>query len=68
MYIGVFNTKLRKCMNVEPVGLNVREGSKPRVCCYCRPSQAHYRTTAQKLLKDLLDQNIFQYCEDSQSD
>ena len=28
-YIDVFNTKLRKSMNVEPVQLNVREGSKP---------------------------------------
>ena len=28
-YIDVFDTKLRKSMNVEPVQLNVKEGSKP---------------------------------------
>ena len=28
-YIDVFDTKLRKSMNVEPVQLNVGEGSKP---------------------------------------
>ena len=28
-YIDVFSTKLHKSMNVEPVQLNVKEGSKP---------------------------------------
>ena len=28
-YIDMFDTKLRKSMNVEPVQLNVSEGSKP---------------------------------------
>ena len=31
-YIDVFDTKLRKSMNVEPVQLNLREGSKPYAC------------------------------------
>ena len=42
-YIGVFDTKLRKSMNVEPVQLNVKEGSKPYACFSCRPTPAHYR-------------------------
>ena len=41
--IKVFDTKLRKSMNVEPVQLNVREGSKPYACFSCRPTPAHYR-------------------------
>ena len=41
-YIDVFDTKLRKSMNVEPVELNVREGSKPYACFLCRP---HLPTT-----------------------
>ena len=31
-YINVFDTKLQKNMNVEPMQLNVREGTKPFVC------------------------------------
>ena len=53
-YIDLFNTKLRKSMNIEPVELNVREGSKPRACYSCRPKPAHYREVAQKLVRGLL--------------
>ena len=28
-YINVFDNKLRKSMNMDPVQLNMREGSKP---------------------------------------
>ena len=59
-YIDVFDTKLRKSMNVEPVQLNVREGSKPYACFSCRPTPAHYRETGRKLVQDLLDQCIIQ--------
>ena len=48
-YIDVFDTKLRKRMNVEPVQLNMREGSKPYTCFSCRPTPAHYRESASKL-------------------
>ena len=44
-YIDVFDTKLRKSMNVEPVQLNVSEGTKPYACFSCRPTPAHYRET-----------------------
>ena len=54
-YIDVFDTKLRKSMNVEPVQLNVKEGSKPYACFSCRPTPAHYRETGKKLVQDLLD-------------
>ena len=57
-YIDVFDTKLRKSMNVEPVQLNVKEGSKPYACFSCRPTPAHYRETGRKLVQDLLDQRI----------
>ena len=67
-YINVFDTKLRKSMNVEPVRLNVREGSIPRACYSCRPTPAHYRETGMKLVKDLLDQKIIAYCGDSRSE
>ena len=66
--LDVFDTKLRNSINVDPVRLNGREGSKPRACYSCRPTPAHYRATAQKLLEDLLDQNITEYCGDSRSE
>ena len=55
MYINVFDTKLRKSMNVEPVQLNVREGTKPYAFFSCRSTLAHYRETGWKLVRDLLD-------------
>ena len=61
-YIDVFNNKLRKSMNVEPVQLNEKEGSKPYACLSCRPTPAHYRETGRKLVQDLLDQRIIQRC------
>ena len=57
-YINVFDTKLRKSMNVEPVQLNVKEGSKPYACFSCRPTPVHYRETGAKLVQDLLHQQI----------
>ena len=57
-YIDVFDTKLRKSMNVEPVQLNVSEGFKLYACFSCRPTPAHYRETGRKLVQDLLDQCI----------
>ena len=67
-YIDVFDTKLRKSMNEEPVQLNVREGSKPYVCFSCRPTPAHYRETAAKLVQDLLDQRVIERCGASRSE
>ena len=67
-YINVFDRKLRKSMNVEPVQLNVREGSKPYACFSCRPTPAHYRETGRKLVQDLLDQRIIERCEASRSE
>ena len=67
-YIDVFDTKLRKSMNVEPVQLNVKEGSKPYACFSCRPTPVHYRETGEKLVKDLLDQRIIQRCGSSRSE
>ena len=64
-YIDVFDTKLRKSMNVEPLKLNMREGSEPRACYSCRPTPARYREVAKKLVKDLLDQHIIEYCGES---
>ena len=49
-------------MNVEPVQLNVREGSKPYMCFSCRPTPAHYREAGRKLVQDLLDQRIIERC------
>ena len=66
-YIDIFDTKLCKSMNVEPVQLNVREGSKPYVCYSCRPTPAHYRGTGRKLVQDLLDQHIIERCGNRKS-
>ena len=45
-YIKVFDRRLWKSMNVEPVQLNLREGSRPYACYSCRPTPAHYRAVA----------------------
>ena len=55
-------------MNVEPVQLNVREGSKPYACFSCRPTPVHYRETAAKLVQDLLDQRVIERCGSSRSE
>ena len=62
-YINAFYTKLRKSINVERGRLNVREGSKLRVCYSCRLTLAHYSGIAQKL-----DHHIVKYCGDSRSE
>ena len=54
-------------MNVEPMQLNVREGTKPFVCFSCRPTPAHYRETGRKLVQNLPDQHIIERCADSRS-
>ena len=55
-------------MNVEPVQLNGREESKPYAFFSCRPTSAHYRETASKLVQDLLDQRVIQRCGASRSE
>ena len=67
-YIDVFDTRLRKSMNVEPVQLNLREGSRPYACYSCRPTPAHLIETGQKLVQDLLDRHIIKKCGDSRSE
>ena len=67
-YIEVFDTKLWKSMNVEPVQLNLKEGSRPYACYSCRPTPAHYRETGDRLVQDLLDQSIIQRCGESRSE
>ena len=44
-YVDVFDTKLKKIMNVDPVKLNMREGQ-----CHMRPTPAgqHLRTSRMK--------------------
>ena len=64
-YFNVFDTKLQKNMNVEPLPLNVREGTKPYACFLGRPTPAHYRETGMKLVQDLLNQHIMKRCSDS---
>ena len=66
-YINVFDNNLRKSMNVEPVQLNVREGTKLYAYFSCRPTPAHYRETGRKLVQDQLDQRIIKGCGDSRS-
>ena len=41
-------------MNVKPVQLNVREGSKMYAYFSCRPTPTLYRETGRKLEQDLL--------------
>ena len=64
-FIDVFDTKLRKGMNVE---LNMREGSKPYTCFSFRPTPTHYREAGRKLVQDLLDLRIIERCGASRSE
>ena len=52
---------------MEPVQLNVREGTKLYAYFSCRPTPAHYRETGRKLVQDQLDQRIIKRCGDSRS-
>ena len=67
-YIDVFDTKQRKSMNVEPVHLNVKEGSKPYACFSCRPAPTHYRETGRKPVQGLLDLRIIQRSGEGRSE
>ena len=53
---------------MEPVRLNVRQGSIPRACYSCRPTSAHYRDMGMKIVNNLLDQKIIDYCRNSRSE
>ena len=66
-YMDVFDTKLRKSMILEPVKLNVKEGSTPYAYYSCRPTPSHYRETGVNLVKDLLDHQIIARCGDIRS-
>ena len=66
-YINVFDTKLRKSMNVEPVQLNVRKGSKPYACFSCRSTPAHYKEAGRKLVQDLLTPRMQKFREANQA-
>ena len=55
-------------MNVEPVQLNVKEGSKPYASFSCRPTPAHYREMGRKLVQDLLDQRIIERSGEGRSE
>ena len=65
-YIDVFDTKLRKSMNVEPVQLNVREGSKPYACS-CWSTPAHYKEAGRKLAQDQLTPRMQKFREANQA-
>ena len=43
-------------MNVEPVQLSMREGSKLYAFFLCRPTPEQYRETARKLVQNLVNQ------------
>ena len=49
-YHNVFNSKLRKSINVELAVLNMVKGSEPKACFRCRNTPVNYRPTADKLI------------------
>ena len=67
-YMEMFNTQLTKSMKVKPVLLNLREGKQPYACFKSRPTLAHYWSTSNKLLDDLLEQDIIGYAGDQRSE
>ena len=62
-----FNSKLRKSINVELAVLNMVKESKPKACFRCCNSPVNYRPTADKLVDNLLYQNITGYSGDQSS-
>ena len=67
-YIHLYDTKLRKSKNMEPVQLIVREATKPYAFFSCWPTPLHNRETGRKLEQDLLDQHIIERCRDSRGE
>ena len=55
-------------MNVKPVLLNTKEDTIQVSRHSCRPTPAHYRETADKLLEDLLFQNTIGHARDQRSE
>ena len=66
-YKDVFDSRIQKSIIVKPAELTVRAGSRPHSCYTCQPTPAHYRTSANKLINLLRDQDIMVYARDMKS-
>ena len=67
-YSKVFDTSIKKTMNVPDAQLNLVEGYKPTKCYTCRPTPLHYMETADRLLADLMAQRVIRESTDTRSE
>ena len=67
-YSNVFDTSIRKTMNIPDAQLNLVEGYRPTRCYTCRPTPLHYTETADRLLADLMAQGVVEEAGDTKSE
>ena len=67
-YSNVFDTSIKKTMNVPDAELNLVDGYRPTRCYTCRPTPLHYMETADKLLADLMTQGVIEEAGDTRSE
>ena len=67
-YSNVFDTTIKKTMNIPDAELNLVDGYKPTRCYTCRPTPLHYMETADKLLADLMAQGVIEEAGNTRSE
>ena len=59
-YSNVFDTTIKKTMNIPDAELNLVNGYRPTRCYTCRPTPLHFMETADKLIADLIAQGVIE--------
>ena len=67
-YSNVFDTTIKKTMNIPDAELNLVDGYRPTRCHTCRPTPLHYKETADKLIEDLMAQGVIEEAGDTRSE
>ena len=67
-YSNVFDTTIKKTMNIPDAELNLVDGYRPTRCYTCRPTPLHFMETADKLLADLVAQGVIEEAGDTRSE
>ena len=64
-YSIVFDTTMKKTMNIPDAELNLVDGYRPTRFYTCRPKPLHYMETAAKLITDLTAQGVIEEAGDT---
>ena len=67
-YKDVFDTSIKKTMNVPDSQLNLKDNYRPMRCYTCRPTPLHYMETADKLIAELIAQWVLEKSGDTRTE